>query len=246
MADIKILGNVFNGVSKLNLQNASGGGTTEFSAGGGDFDLKSYIAGSIASITIPSDQTIIRGGAFEGCTNITSINLPDTLISIGRNAFYNCQNLTNVKCNGAISGFETGVFNCPSSASKLVTARFPYLTGTVNAAFGSSTTSNACKLLELVDCGNASKLGSNAFANCTALHILILRSNTLCTLDTINALAGTQFRGSSVTGGVVYVPSALISAYQTTGYWKTYYDDGDCTFSALENSPYANPDFVLS
>ena len=35
MADVKILGKVFNGVSKLHVQNASGGGTTEFSAGGG-------------------------------------------------------------------------------------------------------------------------------------------------------------------------------------------------------------------
>ena len=35
MADIKILGKVFNGVSKLHVQNASGGGTTEFSSGGG-------------------------------------------------------------------------------------------------------------------------------------------------------------------------------------------------------------------
>lgn len=35
MADIKILGKVFNGVSKLKAQNASGEGTTEFSVGGG-------------------------------------------------------------------------------------------------------------------------------------------------------------------------------------------------------------------
>lgn len=38
--------------------------------------------------------------------------------------------------------------------------------------------------------------------------------------------------------GTVYVPSALISSYQTASNWSTLYNNGTLTFAAIEGSPY--------
>ena len=45
-------------------------------------------------------------------------------------------------------------------------------------------------------------------------------------------------RGYNSLTGTVYVPSDLISSYQTATNWKTLYDGGTVTFEAIEGSDY--------
>ena len=279
MADIKVLGKVFNGVSKLHMQNASGEGTTEFSVGGGSNEtLKKLIDRSITSIdmsglglteigrsafercsdltniTIPSGITKIRDRAFFACNSLASIIIPDSVTEFYAQSLHDCTSLTHVRANGAITRMATGSFTSEGLAQfpmSLLSARFPYMitdsSNPITTLFGGSSAGNACKLLQLVDLGSASSITTNAFGNCQALTVLILRkSDSICTLGNVNSFSSTPFRGYNSQTGTIYVPSSLIDTYKAASNWKTIFDEGYLTFSALETSPYANPDFVLS
>ena len=279
MADIKILGKVFNGVSKLHVKNASGEGTTEFSAGGGSNEtLKKLIdrtiisidisglglteigrsaferCSNLTSISIPSGVTAIKDRAFFSCNALASITIPDSVTEFYGQSLHDCTSLTHVRANGAITRMSTGNFTSEGIAQypmSLLTARFPYMitdsSNPITGLFGGSSAGNACKLLQLVDLGSATAISTNAFGNCQVLNVLILRkSDAICTLSNVNSFYNTPFRGYNSQTGTIYVPSALIDTYKAATNWKTIFDEGFLTFSALETSPYANPDFVLS
>lgn len=80
---------------------------------------------------------------------------------------------------------------------------------------------------------------ANAFSSCYKLQTLVLRkTGSICTLDNVSAFTNTPMRGYNSLTGTVYVPSALISTYQTATNWKTLYDNGTLTFAAIEGSLY--------
>lgn len=228
--------------------------------GGGDSSLKSLIDRTVSSFDFPSGLTAIGASAFQFCTNleissvpsgvisigdnafqrcthITSLALPSSLRTIGLNAFQYCSGLTSVTCAGNVTSFGTGAFyNCTNLAS----ASFPSMgMGTFSTVFGSSTSSSACQKLAFADIGTSGKIASNAFANCYKLQTLVLRkTGAVCTLSNVSAFTNTPMRGYNSLTGTVYVPSALISSYQTATNWKTLYDGGTLTFAAIEGSPY--------
>ena len=85
--------------------------------------------------------------------------------------------------------------------------------------------------------GVISGIAANAFANCYKLQTLVLRkTGSICTLANVSAFLNTPMRGYNSLTGTVYVPSALISTYQTATNWKTLYDAGTVTFAAIEGS----------
>lgn len=88
-------------------------------------------------------------------------------------------------------------------------------------------------------CTVAAAIAANAFANCYKLQTLILRkSDTICTLANVSAFNNTPIRGYNSLTGTIYVPSALISTYQTATNWSTIYGEGHVTFAAIEGSEY--------
>ena len=116
-----------------------------------------------------------------------------------------------------------------SNCTGLVKAELPSLTSmTSTANFG------ACSALQRVDLGNVSGIPASTFSNCSALNVLVLRRTSVCNLANVNAFAGTPF-ASGGTGGKIYVPSALIGAYQTATNWSTLAVE----VFALEGSEYA-------
>lgn len=292
MADVKILGKVFNGVSKLKVQNASGGGTTEFSAGGGE-DFGKLIDKSIVNAIIPADLTKvgkysfyycdklktvsmgnaitkiesnafaycsilesvvfgnalteIEGNAFMGCYDLVFTDLPDSLTKFGNSSFNFCKKLKNIKCKGVITAYGTSTFLGNSTYSmEIETARFPNATSPMATSFGSTTAANACHQLNLIDLGKCTAIQANAFANCYALNKIILRKTGSIATLTSSSLTNTPFAGYNSGTGVVYVPSDLIDTYKAASNWSTLYNNGTLSFAALETSPYADPDFVLS
>lgn len=74
-----------------------------------------------------------------------------------------------------------------------------------------------CKNLTLVDLPAVTKIGEQAFYGCLSLSIIILRNEKASTLGSV-ALTGTQISNN----GHIYVPRALVDAYKTAAYWKTY------------------------
>lgn len=79
-----------------------------------------------------------------------------------------------------------------------------------------------CSNLEAVDVGNAYnwRFELENFAQCLKLATLIIRTNAVIAIANENVLLDSPF-ASSGKGGTLYVPSALISSYQTASNWST-------------------------
>ena len=94
-------------------------------------------------------------------------------------------------------------------------------------------------LLEYADMGSAYQINANGFANCRVLQTLILRkSDSIVALANVSGFLNTPMRGYNGLTGKIYVPSALISSYQTATNWSTIYAQGYCEFVAIEGSEY--------
>lgn len=200
-----------------------------------------YNCQSLALTSLPSSLTYIAGSAFAWCVNLAITSIPSGVTYIGSSAFNLCYKLTSISCTGAITTLGGSAFagntNYPM---QLAHASFPNMAVTaLNAAFGGSSASNSCQQLEDVDIGSAKAIGGYAFANCYKLQTLILRkTGSICTLSNVSAFLNTPMRGYNGLSGTIYVPSALISTYQTATNWSTIYGEGYVTFAAIEGSEY--------
>ena len=177
-----------------------------------------YKCQGLTSVNLPL-VTDIGNGTFYGCDNLTAVtdvNLPSAT-SIGNSAFYGCQGLTSVNLT-LVTDIGTGAFyNCTS----LTDVNFPSATSIGNSAF------YGCQGLTAIDFLAVTSIGSSVFQNCINLNALILRSDTKCTLGSNSSFNGTALRSS----GYIYVPSALVDSYKTTGGWSIL----SSRFRALED-----------
>ena len=139
--------------------------------------------------------------------------------------------------NGTITEYENadvtnvrsyGFYQC-KSLKKIV---LPGLSDTIESSGCAS-----CSALELFDMYGAT-IGSSAFRNCSNLKTLIIRrTDKTVSLTATSCFSSTPF-ASNGSGGTVYVPSALIGAYQTASNWSALYEGGKCAFVAIEGSQY--------
>lgn len=200
-----------------------------------------YGCTNIAISSLPTNLTTVSAYAFYNCYGVTVSSLPDTVTYIGTYAFRGCEGMTGISGNGAITMLGSNAFyGLSGHLSQLKYARFPnMIASNIGAVFGSSTATNACQQLELADIGSAAAIGADAFRRCYNLQTLIIRkSDAICTLANTSALYDTPIRGYSGLSGTIYVPSALISTYQTATNWSTIYGEGHVTFAAIEGSQY--------
>ena len=200
-----------------------------------------YGCASLALTSLPSGTTTISGYAFYDCTNLALTSLPSSITGISSYAFKNCTGLTTLSCTGVITTLGSQAFLGDSSNHmQLISVRFPNLalTSGISTVFGSSTAAAACQELEICDIGKTASISANAFANCYKLQTLILRKTTVCTLGNTSAFTNTPLSGYNGLTATVYVPSSLISSYQTASNWSTLYNAGNVTFSAIEGSDY--------
>lgn len=181
---------------------------------------------AVTSIKLPDTIQRIGSRAFYDCQHLVSVNLTYKVTSIGADAFYRNIRLRSV---GDISGVEgdklgAGAFNGCKELRAISLGNM--LTKIADYTF------NDCTSLTQVDLPDAlTEIGEYAFSGCTALESVALES---LVLDTIadNAFAGcsslTEVTISKTSGEVtmqgnpfascrkvtVYVPSALLEAYQ--------------------------------
>ncbi len=106
-------------------------------------------------------------------------------------------------------------------------------------SFGGNNTFQNCTALKVADFGAPTRLGNvEFFINCSQLTTVILRTPSVCSLTNINNIAsGTPF-ASTGTGGTLYVPSALISDYQSATNWSTVLGYENNSIQAIEGSIY--------
>ena len=107
----------------------------------------------------------------------------------------------------------------------------PKFTGKVN-----SNAFRNCPNLLAFDAKTTIIGGADNFHDDPKLKIVILRGS-LCALQGINTFLGTPF-ASGGTGGILYVPQALISDYQSETNWSTILSYENNQILPIEGSIY--------
>ncbi len=230
--------NTVTGGSDTTLSEAVATLASGYGSGGSTDDaIEAFITRSDSTITsFSSDRAygrqgyatyVMRDNAFYNSA-ITTVSLPNATY-ISPSCFYGgaitnaiFPSLTHIGKNAFAQCISLQKFIAPSFSSAL-----------------GATMCNGCWILECADLGSATSIPANCFNACYALATVIIRkTDDICTLANVSGFASTPIRGYNSLTGTIYVPSALISTYQTATNWSTVYGEGYVTFSALEGSAY--------
>lgn len=215
--------------ASLFASKVSGGG----GGGGSGWDPNDVAEGNVPTgDLVLNTATSIGKYVFASRTAIESVSAPNCL-KIKERAFLYCTGLKSISFP-ALTDFDgtngTYVFD---GCTNLTVAVFPSLSGILL-----TRTFNNCSKLTTIDLGTSfSDIGSQATNGALALRTLVLRSTSgVVKLFAWNAttMGGIYNNPSAST---IYVPSALVSSYQTATNWSTAYGAG-LTFSAIEGSIY--------
>ena len=191
--------------------------------GGGDYTDKTWPTGQISSDTTETWQYM-----FFNRTAITHVSLPQAG-SIPASMFQNCTSLQSVYLpNATFVGYAANQFNGCSSLEGIV---LPKQTGVYNNAFAN------CTAMIYADIMATGFHQPNVFTGCTKLATVVLRHTSVPTLNNINDFNATPF-ASGGTGGTLYVPSSLKSAYQSATNWSTILGYANNSIQAIEGSYY--------
>lgn len=161
---------------------------------------------------IGNDVTVLRSNVFANCTSLQEVVLP--------------------KANNP-SGFGTSAFQGCTALKGLV---LPAQTNNCYNYFA-----DGCSNMEYYDASPGAINQQNAFRNCPKLATFVIRkTGSVCTLNNINNFGGTPF-ASGGTGGTLYVPSDLVSSYQSASNWSTILGYANNQIKSIE-STHTDPD----
>jgi hypothetical protein len=179
----------------------------------------------IDPVAMPQKIRGIQSGSTGGEVDVliarTIQEIDSSATSVGYHAFYECSSLKSVNFPLAHTIYGLAFYNC----KKLTQANFGNVGMVYDKAFEN------CYLLTTADFAKATSFGSNSFKNCRSLVSLIVRSETVCTLQNTTAFSncyhilGTVDATYNPTGakdGYIYVPSHLVESYKTATNWSTY------------------------
>ena len=173
------------------------------------------------TITEFNDNALVTIGsyAFYKCIELTTIDLPN-VTSIAYSAFYGCTALRSINIPAVTS---IDAYNTFSECKSLTEVVLPACTNVGHGAF------SYCNAIKVIDCATTNKLsiGNNAFSYCL-LDALILRSDSVASLSSVNAFSDTRVAKGA---GYIYAPASLLSDYKSATNWSTY----STQFRALED-----------
>lgn len=179
-------------------------------------------------IGVASPGSANRERVFMHCTNITGVSAP-LLTTLRSQTFTDCYGLISADFPSLTTLNGSSHFQ---GCNNLTDINIPVLASVSSSMF------NGCSKLELIDLPAVTSLSvSRVFYNCSKLQTIILRHTSLVSLGN-DTLSNTPFAGAGGLTGILYVPSSLVSSYQTATNWSTLYNNGTMTVSAIEGSPY--------
>ena len=221
--DLLINGNDYTRVDTVKNPDASGSHVSFKPSG----ELRDYLNGNTTKIVLDDLITIIGNafqnnkvitdvilqnvttageGVFNGCASLTTVDLPNLTRATGNGFFFYCIKLKNVNLPKLETVGQQLFGSCSSleeiSLSKLSVADINMCSG--------------CESLKKVDLGVCSSIKGAAFYNCLALESIILRSNTIVTIE------DNSFGGNTSTTFRIYVPSSLVNEYKTNSKWSAF------------------------
>lgn len=213
------------------LVDVSGGGTGEWTTDGiasraepsGDITISTAVAtikervfmncNGITGVTIDGDP-FIENYAFNKCTNLETVHVPN-LTKLKSNQWSTCSN----------------VFD---GCSKLKGVVFPKFGNNVVDGYMFAN----CPVLTYADFNNMQRLGGSDVFRSSGLNVLILRkTDGVVTLQTVDVFRLSPFASGNA-GGTLYVPSALVSSYQSANNWSTLLGYANNQIKAIEGSIY--------
>lgn len=193
--------------------------------GGGGWTAEGIAAGIEPNGDVVVVGTSIRDYAFAGSA-ITSLSAPNAT-SIGKSFVSGCSNLKIVKIPSITKIPDSGFNDC--QRLRIIVA--PLASTIQYAPFQSVGYAIRNTTPPIIDLPSVTNLPAYAFQKCSA-KTYIFRQTTLVTLAHTNAFSTTP------TDKTIYVPSNLLSDYQSATNWSSL---TGLTFAALEGSPYENP-----
>lgn len=181
-------------------------------------DCTSLTTLDISASYDPTGRIVVYQDGFNGCTNLTTLTNGTNTLTIPivyARGFKNCTSLTSIPCETTIGSVGSNAFeNCTGLTHATLSSAYEIQI----AAF------TGCSNLQSVD------LGTITWINCldesnTALTEVTLRSSEVCRFFKFPASASQHI--------TVYVPSDLISSYQTHNSWSSLYNHGYVDFQAI-------------
>jgi len=218
-----------NGTVTEDVTNYANAEITVNVSGGSSVTAQDIYDGTFPSGDVVISNKSVTGISLYGNTVMTSFTSSSITQFKASSAFYGCTALKTVRLTGAISQNQSNMWqNC----SNLESIEMP----NYNTSLGAYALAG-CSKLAFADLGKCSQIQANAFNGCTTLDTIVLRRTSVCTLQNVSAFSNTPFK-SGGTGGTIYVPSSLISSYQTASNWSTINGYGTITWAAIEGSEY--------
>lgn len=217
---------------------------TDVTQGGGSGDaLYKLLDKTITDSDIDWSQvTAVKDWGFYQCGQLTSVSNP-VVRSLPGNGFRNCTGLTSAEITGKdqLQTYCGSMFRS-DTALQTATIHFAY-SGNNDVDFGDNYVFSGCSNLQTVifthsHATKTLKVRANwMFEDCTLFRNLVLKTTNMVTLT--NGVNANAWGGlwNNPTESKIYVPSALISAYQTATNWSTLYNHG-ISFVAIEGSEF--------
>ena len=170
---------------------------------------KLYLNGEeLTELTIPSDITEIKYGAFENCISLTSVTIPNSVTKIDSCAFMNCTSLTDVTIGNSLSSIGYLVFAFCSSLTNITIPDNIKSIG--HYAF------KGCKSLTNITIPqNVTIIEKEAFMDCTSLICIYCRPIT-------PPRGGSDMFRNNAMGRTIYVPSESVNTYKRVEWWADY------------------------
>ena len=179
--------------------------------------VQAILDGTISGKFASDKVTKLKYAAFYGCNKLTGIELPNCT-EINYRAFYNCTKVEKL----SIPKLTTITTDASSAFAYMSSVKELDLPNLTTASNMDGTFSNCAMAARI----NLSSLGATSikrycFANCYALHTLILGGDFKA-LETTNAFSWAGSRAEKPF--CIYVPDELVDTYKTATNWITYAD----------------------